>query len=80
MFIIKIAFAVYSKRSGNLAVEMNVVGISSERPHTWAFYLSCYMGFRQVPLNVDKLILSTFCVSQVGAWQEDSVFYLWLAH
>ena len=61
-------------------MEMNVKRIKGERPHTWAFYLSLNMGFRQVPLNVDKLILSTFCVSQVGAWQEDSVFYLWLAH
>lgn len=34
--------------------------------YTWAFDLSVYIGFRQVPLNVDELNCPRFCVWVFG--------------
>lgn len=53
------------------------LGISSERlRYTWTFDLSDDMGFRQVPLNVDKLIVH---VSHLEALGGNLRFYGYIA-
>ena len=56
-----LAFAIYSKTFRKLGGGKNYMRIKSGRlRYAWAFGLSCVVGFRQVPLNVDESIRPRF--------------------
>ena len=56
-----LAFAIYSRTFRKLGGGKNNARIKSECPrYAWAFGLSCIVGFRQVPLNVDESIRPRF--------------------